>query len=77
MPCLVVWKVRVVLQRMEMLEERVVSHDKHLGTLKGNLGILTSKAEGQVTAQQRRQEQLDAMVNTYFEVHNINNFTHQ
>lgn len=65
MPRRAVWKVRVVLQRMEMLEERVVTHDKHMGTLKGNLGILTSKAEGKITAQQRRQEQMDAMVKTY------------
>ena len=60
MPCRAVSKVRVALQRMEALEERVVMHDKHVG----NLGILTGKAEGRITAQQRRQEQLDAMVHT-------------
>lgn len=60
MPRRAVSKVRVVLQQMEALEERVVTRDKYVG----NLGILISKTEGQITAQQRRQEQLNAMVHT-------------
>ena len=43
---------------MDALEERVVAHGNHVG----NLGVLSSKTEGKISGQQRRQEQLEKMV---------------